>query len=138
MTTLYVADIFKNFAFYQAQYTSILNNPKQYQIPVLDAILDVWPSAAKQLYLGDVLQLWFSQKWLINTECRLISKEESIFLNIFNTKIQKDDLYLCELHGNAFLGKSIAKVWSMSEQKLLAIELEGSLQYYCTYKMIHY
>lgn len=135
MNTLTVADIFKNIAFYQARYQAILNNQTEYQTPVQDAVLEVWPAQSRVLYLGDLLQLWFSQKWLINSECTLLKKDQT-FPQLFNPKIQRDDLYLCELHGNAVLGKSIAKVWSVSEQQLLEVELEGSLQYYCSYKTV--
>lgn len=135
MHTLTVADIFKNLAFYQAQYQSILHHPEQYQILVQDAVLDIWPITTKKLYLGDLLQLWFSQKWLININYTYL-QDKTLFPQLFNSKIQKEDLYLCEIYGNVILGISHAKVWSLSEQRLFDVVLEGSLQYYCSYKTI--
>ena len=135
MNTLSISDIFKNLAFYQAQYPHILKDKHQYQTVVQDAVLDVWPAKQKQLYLGDLLQLWFSQKWLVNLDCTLRQTDKA-FPPLFNPKIQRDDLYLCELHGNGVLGKGVAKVWSVSEQQILEVELEGCWQYYCTYHTI--
>ena len=69
MNTLTISQIFENFSFYQENYLSILQDSEQYFIQVEQAYLDVWPFTEKKLYLGDLLQLWFSEKWLINTPC---------------------------------------------------------------------
>ena len=134
MNTLNISEIFNNLPFYQQNYQSILAQPEQYKIIVEDASLHVWPLASKQLFLGDLLQLWFSEKWLINQAC--ILPHQHAFTDLLGPLFQKDDLYLYQLQGNALLGKAIAKVWSVSEQKSIDVVLESSLQYYCTYKSV--
>ena len=134
MNTLTVRDIFQNFSFYQQHYHSILADPQQYQTIVENAVLDVWPFSSKNLYLGDLLQLWFSQKWLINQPCHIAHNQA--IQDLLEPLFQRDDLYLYELHGNAFLGKAVAKVWSVSEQREIDLILESSLQYYSTYRTV--
>lgn len=60
MKTLTVASIFSNFDFYQRNYLNILNQPESYYTPVEDAWIDAFPFKKQDLYLGDLLQLWFS------------------------------------------------------------------------------
>ena len=66
MNTLTISDIFANLADYQDQYLFIISNPEQYYTPVELAYIDVWPVGYTDLYVGDLLQLWFSERWLVN------------------------------------------------------------------------
>lgn len=132
MSALHISQLFKNISFYQEHYLSILNNPEQYYLQVEQAYLDVWPFSEKKLYLGDLLQLWFSQKWLIHSNCRVLSNSQ----NQTTQKIVKsnEELYLFQLSGSTLSGSNHAQVWSVLEQKVLFVSLESVFKYYCYFE----
>lgn len=132
MNTLTISQIFSNFSYYQENYLSILADQSQYQIPVEEAYVDVWPLGHRQLSLGDLLQLWFSQKWLIDVPCRL--RQEHKDDGRKTSLHRQQDLYLYQLAGSALSGSNRSKVWSLSEQKVLSVELDSALKYYCFQK----
>ena len=102
MHTLTIAEIFSNLSFYQDNYLSIIQDSVQYRTVVEDAYIQVWPVGTEQLYLGDLLQLWFSDKWLINSPCQLLLESYS---NGRKKPLQRDhDLYLYQLNGSALSG----------------------------------
>ena len=132
MHTLTIAEIFSNLSFYQDNYLSIIQDPQRYQTAVEDAYIQVWPVGTQVLYLGDLLQLWFSDKWLINSPCHLLLDSYS---NGRKQPLQRDrDLYLYQLNGSALSGRNNSKVWSVSEQKKLSISLDSVFKYLCIYK----
>ena len=134
MNTLSIPQIFQNLSFYQDNYLSILADPKQYKIPVESAYIDVWPFARIGLCLGDLLQLWFSQKWLIQPlEKNLIELE----LKLSSSPVQlPDDVYLYQLSGNAFTGKNCSQAWSCSKKQDLDLRLVSLLRHLFEYKAI--
>lgn len=134
MNTLSIPQIFQNLAFYQEHYLSILAQPEQYKIPVESAYIDVWPFVRIQLCLGDLLQLWFSEKWIIQpTEKNLIELE----LNLQTGPVQlSNDVYLYQLTGNSFTGKNKSKAWSCSQQQDLDLNLDSLLRNLFEYKAI--
>ncbi|WP_151714284.1 hypothetical protein [Acinetobacter bereziniae] len=142
MTTLTISQIFEKFSFYQENYLSILQNPEQYHIEVEQAYLDVWPFSEKKLYLGDLLQLWFSEKWLINSTCRLLLNSSTLDSSDLTAQptqkqIQRtQDLYLFQLSGSTLSGSNHAQVWSVSEQKVLYVSLNSIFKYYCYFESI--
>jgi hypothetical protein len=132
MNTLSIPEIFANLDFYQENYLSILSNIDQYQTPVAGAYLNVWPFAHQELYLGDLLQLWFSQKWLINQKCHLRAEHKD---DGHQFPLQREqDLYLYQLTGSALAGSNHAWVWSVSEAKALPVRLDSAFRYLCEYK----
>ena len=134
MNTLTIPKIFSNFSFYQENYLSILQNPEQYHIEVEHAYLDVWPFSEKKLYLGDLLQLWFSEKWRIDSNYRLLSNLEAQFKP---KSIQEEhDFYLFQLSGSTLSGSNHAQVWSVLEQKIRYISLDSVFKYYCYFESI--
>lgn len=83
------------------------------------------------MYLGDLLQLWFSEKWLIQSTCQLLSDHPD---NGTKKPLQRDhDLYLYQLAGSALSGATV-HVWSVSEQKPLRVQLDSVFRYLCEYK----
>ena len=90
MNTLTIPQIFSQLSFYQDHYLEIIQDSAQYFTLVAGAEIRLWPLATKQLYLGDLLQLWFAEKWLVEKE-RQFSFE--IFLNM--PEARKRSLYLC-------------------------------------------
>ena len=134
MNTLTIPEIFSNFSYYQENYLTILKKPQQYHIEVAQAYLHVWPLSEKKLYLGDLLQLWFSEKWLINSACQLLSTTEA---QSSKKQIHKtQDLYLFQLTGSTFSGVNHSKVWSVSEQKELHVSLDSVFKYLCYFESI--
>ena len=132
MRTLTIAEIFSNLSFYQNNYFSILQYSQRYQTAVEDAFIQVWPVGTQALYLGDLLQLWFSDKWLINSPCQLLLDSYS---NGRKQPLQREhDLYLYQLNGSALSGRNNSKVWSVSEQKKLSVSLDSVFKYLCIYK----
>lgn len=132
MNTLSIPEIFANISFYKENYLSIISNQDQYQTPVTGAYVNVWPLGHQDLYLGDLLQLWFSEKWLINEECRLHAEHKDDGRQF---SLQREhDLYLYQLAGSALSGNNRSKVWSVSEQKELSVSLNSALKYYCFHK----
>ena len=88
----------------------------------------------KKLCLGDLLQLWFSEKWLINTNCRLLSNTNE---QVSGKALQREqDLYLFQLSGSTLSGSNHAQVWSVSEQKIIYVALDSVFKYYCYFESI--
>ncbi len=134
MNTLTISQIFENFSFYQDNYLSILQNPEQYYLEVEHSHIDVWPFSEKKLCLGDLLQLWFSEKWLINTNCRLLSNTNE---QVSGKALQREqDLYLFQLSGSTLSGSNHAQVWSISEQRIIYVALDSVFKYYCYFESI--
>ncbi|MFW1748471.1 hypothetical protein ACG9XW_20020 [Acinetobacter guillouiae] len=136
MNTLTISQIFENFSVYQENYLSILQDPEQYFIQVEQAYLDVWPFTEKKLYLGDLLQLWFSEKWLINTPCRLLNSSSSDKQATQKPVQRTQDFYLFQLSGSTLSGSNHAQIWSVSEQKVLYVSLDRIFKYYCYFESI--
>ena len=132
MHTLTIAEIFSNFSFYQNHYISIIQDPERYQTAVEDAYIQVWPVGYTDLYLGDLLQLWFSERWLVNSPCQLLSEQSTSTLK--KTVQREHDLYLYQLSGSALSGNNRSKVWSAAEGKSLDVSLDSAFKYYCIYK----
>lgn len=134
MNTLTISQIFENLSFYQDNYLSILKNPEQYYLEVKQAYLDVWPFAEKKLCLGDLLQLWFSEKWLINSNCRVLSNTHDTTSE--KKQLRQQDLYLFQLSGSTLSGSNHAQVWSVSEQEIIYVTLDSVFKYYCYFESI--
>ncbi|ALH96494.1 hypothetical protein [Acinetobacter equi] len=132
MNTLSVSQIFSNLPYYQDQYLGILQNPELYFTPVEDAYLNIRFLKNKQLYLGDLLQLWFSEKWVFNPNNKLS------FTQFFSKLIPPTDanLYLISIEGNAVSGRNKCKAWCLTEQKVIETHLDAVLPYYCYFESI--
>ena len=132
MNTLSISEIFSNIEFYQENYLSILNHPDQYFTKVHEAYIQVWPFAKKSLYLGDLLQLWFAEKWFIQSE-HTHFLQNLIFEQPQNTR---PDLYLYQLQGNALTGINHSHAWSFRSKSEQAVQVRGVLQHVCEYKAL--
>ena len=133
MNTLSISQIFENLSFYQENYLSILKNPEQYYLEVEHAHLEVWPFSEKKLYLGDLLQLWFSEKWLIRSKYRFLS---NIHQNLSKEVENKQGIFLFQLTGSTLSGSNHAQAWSIAEQKVIYVSLDRVLKYYCYFESI--
>lgn len=131
MNTLIVSDIFKNLEFYKENYLSILSTPEQYFIPVSQAYIEIWPLGHIDLYLGDLLQLWFSEKWLIHDACFRLATPTQEHRAVLQ---RPDDLFLYQLTGNALTGTNTSQVWSKTENSAVEVCLSTVFRYFADYK----
>lgn len=127
MNTLSIPQIFSQLTYYQENYLQIIADPAQYYIPVTDAHIKLWPLAQQSLYLGDLLQLWFAEKWLVETE-RQFSFE--VFLNVDYLKEQSKELYIYAISGNLLTGTNQSKAWQASTAQIQDVELANVSKHY--------
>ena len=127
MKTLSIPQIFSQLTYYQENYLQIIADPAQYYIPVTDAHIKLWPLAQQSLYLGDLLQLWFAEKWLVETE-RQFSFE--VFLNADYLKEQSKELYIYAISGNLLTGTNQSKAWQASTAQIQDVELANVSKHY--------
>lgn len=127
MNTLSIPQIFSQLTYYQENYLQIIADPAQYYIPVTDAHIKLWPLAQQSLYLGDLLQLWFAEKWLVETE-RQVSFE--VFLNADYLKEQSRELYIYAISGNLLTGTNQSKAWQASTAQIQDVELANVSKHY--------
>lgn len=123
MTILNIQSIFSNFSFYQDHYLEIIQDPAQYYTPVEHAFLNTFPFKQQALYLGDLLQLWFGNKWKIQNANNLLTQKNTLTLD------QDSPLYLFQLGGELFLGANTALAWSVTEQKVVSVQVKSIWQY---------
>ncbi|WP_336167424.1 hypothetical protein [Acinetobacter sp. 161(2023)] len=117
MKTLTVASIFSNFDFYQHHYLNILSRTESYYTPVEGASIDAYPFKKQDLYLGDLLQLWFSSKWNVHGSLKIL--KSSKVLN------PSKALYIFQLEGELLLGKNKVLAWSTEHQEIIELQLKN-------------
>ena len=114
MNTLTIPQIFSQLSFYQDHYLEIIQDSAQYFTPVAGAEIRLWPLATKQLYLGDLLQLWFAEKWLV----------------------EKERQYIYELAGNLLTGSNQSKVWQASAKETQVLSVANVSKHYFEYRAL--
>ena len=135
MNTLTISEIFSNFSFYQENYLSIVQDSQQYFIPVPEAYIQIWSNTQEPLYLGDLLQLWFSEKWCVQSSHHL-SCEKSGQKEILKSFQNPQNLYVYQIKGNIFTGKNHSIAWSRTEEKIYPIKLDSVFKHYCYSKSL--
>ena len=131
MNTLSIPEIFSQFSYYQENYLSLIQQPELYYTVVEGAFVSVRPFATVQLYLGDLLQLWFSEKWLVQ------SKPESWISAYFSAQTEEQErVYIYALEGQLWSKPLQAQAWSKSQHAARTVQLEHTLKYYCYYKAL--
>lgn len=117
MNTLTNTSIFSNFDFYQHNYLNILNQSEFYYTPVDGAWINAYPFKKQDLYLGDLLQLWFSSKWNVHNSLKVLKSSHQ--LN------SSKDLYIFQLEGELLLGKNKVLAWSVEHQEIIELQLKN-------------
>jgi len=97
MTILNIQSIFSNLSFYQQHYLEIIQDAAQYYTPVEHSFINTFPFKQQALYLGDLLQLWFGNKWKIQTAKDLLSQKNTLTVD------EHAPLYLFQLGGELFI-----------------------------------
>ncbi|SPL72509.1 hypothetical protein [Acinetobacter stercoris] len=132
MPKLSILDIFSNFDYYKEHYLSILSDANLYFSEVENAHFKLQFLNDKKIYLGDLLQLWFSEKWLFQRQLAL----KFFSFPWGNTSQPEQDLYLFAVEGNILTGNNICKAWCASENKVITTTLDAVLPYYCYFKAL--
>lgn len=133
MNTLTIAHLFLNLQSYKDQYLTILENPEQYFVPIADAYINIWPVGKEQLYLGDLLQLWLGEKWIVNT------KKAPLINTILRDQtkaVPEFDRYVFSLQGNLLTSQNSAQAWSIDASESEALSIESLFHYYCVFKSL--
>ena len=95
------------------------------------AFVSIQPFATVQLYLGYLLQLWFSEKWLVESE------RESWIATYFSEQTEAQErVYIYALEGKLWSKSLQAQAWSKSQHASCTVQLERTLKYYCYYKAL--
>lgn len=131
MYTLTIAQIFSNLSFYQDHYLNILECPEQYYTQVEGAFIHVWPFKKQSLYLGDLLQLWFAEKWKVQP--LLDFKIEEYLAAVDVQYFQNSNVYVYAIQGNALNGANTSHVWSLKDQRSHIVNLNLTLKSYCEF-----
>ena len=133
MNALTVPHIFSNLEYYKEHYLSILEQPEQYFTSVAHAYVQVWPLAKEQLYLGDLLQLWLGDKWVVNLE------KQPLINTVLREKakqVPEFDRYVYALQGSLLTGKNAAQAWSSHAGQSAELSVGSLFQYYCVFKSL--
>ena len=132
MNTLTIRQIFSNLHYYQDQYLTIVNDADLYFTLVEDANIQVWPLGNHQVYLGDLLQLWFGDKWILNEKAKplinSILREKSDISSEFNH-------YIFSIEGSTLTGKNQVKAWSIEKKEIITLNVDNLFQFYCVFKV---
>ncbi|MCG9491655.1 hypothetical protein MCL36_03750 [Acinetobacter pittii] len=117
MKTLTIASIFSNFDFYQHNYLNILNQSESYYTPVEGVWINAYPFKKQDLYLGDLLQLWFSSKWNVHNSLKVLKSSHQ--LN------SSKSLYIFQVEGELLFGKNKVLAWSVEHQEIIELQLKN-------------
>lgn len=128
MYTLTIPQIFSNLDFYQENYLNILNSAESYFTDVEGAFVDLFPFKKQNLYLGDLLQLWFSEKWS-DDATKTFQLEEYLAANDVK-KSAKQHVYIFAIQGNAVTGVNKSQSWALVDSKVETLALRSPLKYY--------
>ena len=129
MNTLRISHILNHLQHYQAQYLNILNCADQYYIPVEDAYINLWPIGRIDLCLGDLLQLWFSQKWSLQ-------QYAGFFEFQIDQKSIENNSYLFQIKGNLFKAENQCIAFSLQDQQTITLTSQYGLKFWAEYKAL--
>ena len=132
MNTLSIPQIFAHLPFYQQHYLEILQDSTQYYTPVEQAYIHLWPFKPQPLYLGDLLQLWFSEKW--HTE----QPQEfgfEIFLRL-PEDLATEKKFIYAIQGNLLTGENQTSLWQSDSAQTQISSVANISKYYFEFKAL--
>lgn len=133
MNALRISQIFAQLSFYQAQYLDILKDSARYYTPVEGAEIRLWPLAAQPLFLGDLLQLWFSEKWSVEKQQQFSFE---LFLNPQDVQSPEKDFFIYAIEGNVLTGSNRSQAWQGSAAQPQQLNLSNISKYYFEFKAL--
>ncbi|KAA8734961.1 hypothetical protein F4V57_04165 [Acinetobacter qingfengensis] len=131
MQTLTIPQIFSRWSFYQYHYQSLIQQPECYTILVENAFITVFPFRKVQLYLGDLLQLWFSRHWQVQPTCQLFENLLQVTKNLQHTPV-----FVYQIQANLLTGSHCAEVWDQSACHKQSTQIDHALRYWITYRLL--
>jgi hypothetical protein len=131
MTILSIQSIFSNLSYYQENYLDIIQNPTQYYQSVENANIHFAAFSDERLYLGDLLQLWFGDKWTEH-QLQILEKSRNLLSNK-NIENRENALFLFAFEKQGLFKQAHAYAWNVLEQKIQKISLNESFPFYCHY-----
>lgn len=131
MNTLSISQIFSKLDYYQENYLSIIHSPEQYYTPVLDAYVHVWPLKKQALYLGDLLQLWFAEKWIVTPAQHYILEQYLAAQDVIRAK--NNIAYIYAINANSFTRQNKTQIWSTHLSQSQTVVTEDTVKYYCEF-----
>ena len=131
MHTLTIAQIFSNLPAYKDQYLNILHSTELYYTEVEGAFIHVWPFKKQALYLGDLLQLWFAEKWTVTLEQRYILEQYLAAQDVI--KASNNTAYIYAIRANSFTGQNQTQIWSTHLSQSQSVITEDTLKYSCEF-----
>ena len=131
MYTLTIAQIFSQIEFYKENYLNILNTPESYFTKVEGAFVALFPFKKQNLFLGDLLQLWFAEKWLVEQSYQF---QFEVFLNEQSSEEKPKDLFVYAITGNLITGENQSQAWNSSTRSKNKVFLNSSFRHYCEFK----
>lgn len=133
MNTLKISQIFSQISYYQNSYLNIIADPIQYFTIVEEAVVSVWPFKAQQLYLGDLLQLWFSEKWCIEPQNGF---ELEDLIHTPKSQHATEKSYIYSIQGNIFTGRNQIEAWSLKNQHVDLFTAQQLIKFYTEFKAL--
>ncbi|MHA3048724.1 hypothetical protein [Acinetobacter sp. ANC 4641] len=129
MPFLRIQDIFANFQFYKENYLSILKNPQSYYQAVADAGIHFAILSEQKVYLGDLLQLWFGDKWTEH-QAKQLQQGESNYWQPVQQDSASSDIFVFAIQGQGIGKHAKALAWSQHDAQIREIYLDRVLPYY--------
>lgn len=130
MNTLTISQVFSQISSFQENYLAILDNPTWYYTAVEGASIHIWPFKAQALCLGDLLQLWFAEKWLLRG-CQEFDLAQ--YLAAIDVKTVAQQGYIYAIKGNAISGVNQSTVWFSPECSAQVVAQTQSLKALCEF-----
>ncbi|MGY0204185.1 hypothetical protein ACW7EJ_11835 [Acinetobacter soli] len=131
MPTLQIEQIFSDFAFYQKNYLDIIRDPQQYYQNVTDAHIHFTVFSQEKIYLGDLLQLWFGDKWTEHQVKLLHDSADHLWERA--SESWDNSLFLFSIERSGLFSPAYAYAWSTQDQQVKQIEIDHTFPYYCHY-----
>lgn len=131
MYTLSIPEIFSNFSFYKENYLEIIQSSEQYFTEVDGAFIDVWPFKKQSLYLGDLLQLWFAEKWRVDLAPAFEIEQYLAAVDVHTPHIHS--VYIYAISANILNGFNSTLLWNQQTQQQQWVDLNSTLKNYCEF-----
>lgn len=131
MPNLQIEHIFSQFAFYQKNYLNIIQDPDQYYQCVSDAHIHFSVFSEEKIYLGDLLQLWFGDKWTEHQVKTLHDAKDHLWERA--SESWHNSLFLFSIERPGLFSSARAYAWSTEEQQIKQISIDHTFPYYCHY-----
>jgi hypothetical protein len=130
MPILHIQDIFLNLNFIKLNIWILCVIPLCI-ISRLKMLTFISIVSEEKIYLGDLLQLWFGDKWTEHQVKVLNDVNHGLWTQL--SECWYNSLFLFAIERKGLFAKTSALAWSTEEQQIKEITLDQTLPYYCHY-----